>query len=60
MVIRFVPQSNTLLLDLPTVFAVRLLACRRAWRDRVVLENLAYMVEQVCDGKEHIGPVAVA
>lgn len=59
MVVRLVPQSNALLLDLPPILAVCPLVCRRTGRHGVVLENPAHVVEQVCDGKEHIGPVAV-
>ena len=59
MVIRLMPHSDTLLLQLLPVLPVRLLAFRRTGRDGVILENPAHVMEQVCDSKEHIGPATV-
>ena len=59
MVIRLVAHRNLLLLDLPPEFSIHLLTRRDCRRHGVVLEDPAHVVEQACDGKEHIGPVAV-
>ena len=58
-IIRLMPHSDTLLLQLLPVLSIRLLTGRRAGRDGVVLEDPAHVMEQFCDGKEHIGPVAI-
>ena len=58
-VVRLVAHRNLLLLDLPPEFSIHLLPRRDGRRHGVVLEDPAHMVEQICDGKEHIGPVAV-
>ena len=59
MVIRLVAHRNLLLLDLPPEFSIHLLTRRDCRRHGVVLEDPAHVVEQICDGKKHIGPVAI-
>ena len=58
-VIRLVAHRNLLLLDLPPEFSFHLLTRRDGRRHGVVLEDPAHVVEQICDGKKHIGPKAV-